>query len=155
VDKPPFAQTFVGAVLAAVFAGLIVWFLTTRQPVRVEATSASVAATPELRPREANSDVAMSNASVHRPDAATGTPSAYPTERTDAACVQAVIDDPDHYTNVRSGPGTNYEIVTRVVENEVFCVTAKRGRWWTIRTANGIAGYIYYDRVNVTAASKM
>ena len=154
MDKPPFAQTFVGAVLAAALASLIVWFLTSRQPIRVEVTSASVVATPELRPREANTDVAMSNASGHRSDAEIVTKRTDTKERTDA-CAEAVIEDPDHYSNVRSGPGTNYEIITRVLENEVFCVTSKEGHWWTIRTAKGVAGYIYYDRVRVIAASKI
>ena len=154
VDKPPFTQTFIGAVLAAVVAGLVVWFLTTRQPVRVEVTAASVAAAPELRAREANSDASTSTIPVHRPDATTVTLSADPQERTDDACVQAVIDDPDHYTNVRSGPGTNYEIVARVIDGEVFCVTAPKGHWWTIRTANGIDGYIYYDRVRIIGMNR-
>ena len=154
MDKPPFAQTFVGAVLAAVVAGVIVWLLTTRQPVRVEVTSAAVLPAPELRPREPNTDVATSTASVHRPDTAIVMRSADPHERAADACVQAVIDDPDHYTNIRSGPSTNYEIAARVVDGEVFCVTATNGHWWTVRTANGIAGYIYYNRVRIIGTSQ-
>ncbi len=146
MDKPPFAQTFVGAVLAAVLAGLIVWFLTGRKPIHVEVTAASAATTP-VRPQETSSDVVLSSVLTPRPHGATETFKANPRNLTADACLQAVINDPDHYTNVRSGPSTNREVVARVVDSEVFCVTAQKGRWWTIRTARGVDGYIYHDRV--------
>jgi len=68
-------------------------------------------------------------------------------------CREAVINDPDHYTNIRSGPSAKHEVVTRIVEGEVFCVTSLEGRWWRVRTAAGINGYIYYDRVRLTQKS--
>lgn len=148
MDKPPFAQTFVGAVLAAVLAGLIVWFLTGRKPIQVEVTAASAAGTP-ARAQETSSDVVLSRVSAPRLYGATETQKANPRDLTADACLQAVINDPDHYTNVRSGPSTNHEVVARVVDGEVFCVTAQKGRWWTMRTASGVAGYIYHDRVRV------
>jgi hypothetical protein len=148
VDKPPFTQTFVGAVLAAVLAGLIGWFVTGRQPVRVELSPASVAAVPEQRQRDANRDF---TGSANHASVATAIQNLNPRERTDSPCIEAVIEDPDRYTNIRSGPSTNYEVIARVVDGEVFCVTAQNGRWWTIRTANRVAGYIYYDRVRIIA----
>ncbi|HEY0372999.1 MAG TPA: hypothetical protein VGD79_13420, partial [Thermoanaerobaculia bacterium] len=60
VDKPPFAQTFVGAVLAAVLAGLVVWFVTSRQPVRLEVTAASLAAPSDSRQPEDSNKIAPS-----------------------------------------------------------------------------------------------
>src|SRR5215210_6185831 len=47
---------------------------------------------------------------------------------------QAVINDPDGYTNVRSGPGTHYGIVARVVDGEIFYVVYQQGSWWQGRT---------------------
>jgi N-acetylmuramoyl-L-alanine amidase len=66
-----------------------------------------------------------------------------------SGCVEAVINDPDHYTNVRNGPGLEHGVVTRLIEGEVFCVTSQEGRWWRVSTGNGLTGYIYYDRVRV------
>jgi uncharacterized protein YgiM (DUF1202 family) len=34
--------------------------------------------------------------------------------------VRAVINDPDGYTNVRSGQGASYGIIARINEGEVF-----------------------------------
>jgi len=67
----------------------------------------------------------------------------------DHDCLEAVIYDSDHYTNVRRGPGTKYDIVTTVVDNEVFCVVSQQGNWWKVRTRNGAVGYMYHDRVHL------
>ncbi|ASP20569.1 hypothetical protein ANTHELSMS3_01883 [Antarctobacter heliothermus] len=44
----------------------------------------------------------------------------------------AWINDPDGYTSVRSGPGTNHPVVSRTYDDEEFefCVTS--GFWWEV-----------------------
>jgi hypothetical protein len=64
-------------------------------------------------------------------------------------CLNAVINDPDHYTNVRSGPGSQYPVLAKVVEREVFCVTSQDGKWWKVTTSKGVSGFIHYDRVTL------
>jgi uncharacterized protein YgiM (DUF1202 family) len=61
----------------------------------------------------------------------------------------AVINDPDGYTNIRSGPGTQYEIIGTVVENEVFYVISTEGNWWRIRTKDGKEGYMHKSRIRI------
>jgi hypothetical protein len=62
---------------------------------------------------------------------------------------QAVINDPDGYTNVRSGPGTRYDVVSRVVEGEIFYVIYQQGNWWRVRTREGISGYMHRSRIKI------
>ena len=142
-NKTPVSQTLVGAVAVAVLAGLIVWLVTGRQVVRVEVVNAaSITTAPQ--PRDSEPEAVVPGAPEPR---STVKDTSLP-----PSCIEAVIHDADHYTNVRVGPGTNYEVATRILEGEVFCVTSQRGRWWTVRTANGIMGYIYYDRVRVVSS---
>jgi uncharacterized protein YgiM (DUF1202 family) len=151
MDRPPFAQTFVGTVLAAVLAALMVWLFTSRQVVRVEVTNAgAIAASPQSSPARPNGEITTTPA-LSSTTAAVNT---NPPSRLENACIEAVIDDPDHYTNVREGPSATDKIVTRLLDGEVFCVTSQKGRWWTIRTTSGITGYIYYDRVRVVASDE-
>jgi ribosomal protein L40E len=63
--------------------------------------------------------------------------------------LMAVINDPDGYTYIRSGPGTQYEIIGTVVENEVFYVISTEGNWWRIRTKDGKEGYMHKSRIRI------
>jgi N-acetylmuramoyl-L-alanine amidase len=58
----------------------------------------------------------------------------------EAGQATATILHPD--TNVRSGPGTQYTIVTRVQKGEQFPILRQDGDWFQIRLANGKTGYI-------------
>lgn len=55
--------------------------------------------------------------------------------------------------NIRSGPGTNYWIVTKVGLNEKFPVLDKSGDWYKIRLANGGSGWIAGWLVNLETPS--
>ena len=60
----------------------------------------------------------------------------------------AVINDPDGYTNIRSGEGTNYNIIGAVYEGEVFyAIRNNSNDWWRIKTKNGIIGYMHKSRI--------
>lgn len=128
MDRPPFSQTFVGAVLVAVVAGLVVWLLTGRPS--------------SIDQRATHAQTVISTTSDRSTSAAR------------PACVEAVINDPESYTNIRTGPSSKHEIVARVLQGEVFCVISQRDHWWKVRTATGIDGYMYYDRIRLLAASR-
>ncbi|VXD13399.1 SH3 domain-containing protein [Marinoscillum sp. 108] len=60
-----------------------------------------------------------------------------------------VINDPDGYTNVRKGPGTNYEIVAKAQDNEIFYIEDSDSDWFLIYLIenNYLEGYIHSSRV--------
>ena len=63
----------------------------------------------------------------------------------------AVIDDPDGYTNIRSGPGKNHKLCTKVNENKRFIVLSKRGEWRKVfvMQGNGKKGFIHESRIKI------
>lgn len=63
--------------------------------------------------------------------------------------VRAVIDDPDGYTNVRSGQGAEDEIIARVAAGELFYTIPQQGPWWPVRTENNVLGYMHRSRIQV------
>lgn len=64
--------------------------------------------------------------------------------------VRAVINDPDGYTNVRSGQGASYGIIARINEGEVFyAMPQQNSDWWPIRTVDGKYGYIHRSRIKI------
>lgn len=80
------------------------------------------------------------------PPAATPSPVEQPSSE-----VEAVIDDPDGYTNVRLGQGIQYDIIARVDEGEVFYVIPQQnGDWWPVRTQNNEYGYMHRSRIRVS-----
>lgn len=58
----------------------------------------------------------------------------------------AIIQDDDGYTNIRSGPGSKYEILFTISENEYFLVEKDVSNWWTVKNGSNL-GYIYRSRV--------
>lgn len=63
--------------------------------------------------------------------------------------VQAVINDPDGYTNVQSDPGTQYSTVARIVEGEIFYAIPQQNDWWPVRTKDNELGYMHRSRIKV------
>lgn len=63
--------------------------------------------------------------------------------------VLAVIDDPDGYTNVRSGQGSQYSTIDRVVEGEVFFTIPQQADWWPVRTKGNKMGYMHRSRIRL------
>lgn len=67
------------------------------------------------------------------------------------AQTEAVINDPDGYTNVRSKPSADAPIVARVNKGEVFTFTSKATetfpKWVAVRLASGKTGYMHSSRV--------
>lgn len=61
----------------------------------------------------------------------------------------ALINDPDGYTNIRSGQGATYDIVGIVKEGEEFYVQTGNNEWWKVTTKNGITGYMHKSRIRL------
>ena len=58
--------------------------------------------------------------------------------------VRAITNDPNPPTNLRNGPGSNYDIVARVQKGEVFLVDLQSsGEWLPVKTSDNQYGYIH------------
>ncbi|MEQ8311018.1 MAG: TIR domain-containing protein [Sphingopyxis sp.] len=112
--------------LAAIAVALLAWKLLQPAPAAPDAS-------PVVAEKKADAVAAPSGA------AAAPTTSA-PVE---AFTLAAVIDDPDGFTNIRAGRGTNHAIVGKVLEGETFLTYQQSGAWWRVRKADGTAGFMY------------
>lgn len=70
-----------------------------------------------------------------------GTSSATPPA--EAFALAAVIDDPDGFTNIRSGQSTKAAIVGKILEGEKFLTYKQPGQWWRVRKADGTTGFMF------------
>lgn len=68
-------------------------------------------------------------------------------QRENTRIMTAEVNDPDGYTNVRSGKGTDYNILGTVNVGETFYVLNDTGTWWQVKTKTGIIGYIHSSRI--------
>lgn len=61
----------------------------------------------------------------------------------------AIINDPDGYTNVRKGKGSEYPIVGKIAADEVFIFTPNYNmKWWKVRNKDdSIEGYMHKSRI--------
>ena len=63
-----------------------------------------------------------------------------------------IINDPDGYTNIRSGPGTNFEIVGKINEGEgIVYWQNEDSNWWKVRKnlhgGESIMGFVHRSRL--------
>lgn len=63
--------------------------------------------------------------------------------------LQGYVKDEDGYTNVRKGPGTNYEIVTRILDGTpVFYTVVPNSNWYLVYDERGnTLGYMYSNKI--------
>lgn len=59
----------------------------------------------------------------------------------------AVINDPDGYTNMRSGPSDKHSILMRVDNDDFFLSRPQPGEWWKVSMLNGTEGYMHKSRI--------
>lgn len=59
----------------------------------------------------------------------------------------ATIQDPDGYTNVRSGPALDKRILGRVNQGEFVFVLGAAGEWAHVVTRSGLEGYMHRSRL--------
>jgi hypothetical protein len=62
---------------------------------------------------------------------------------------QAVIDDPDGYTNVRAGRSASSPIIAVVRAGEVFSTSPQAGNWWQVKTASGHVGFMFASKIRL------
>lgn len=79
-----------------------------------------------------------------------------PSGETDSPVVQtqeyglrAEIDDPDGFTNVRSLPSINGQIIDTVRKGEIFYTHYQKSNWWHIKTPSNKVGYIHSSRIKL------
>lgn len=63
--------------------------------------------------------------------------------------MSAVIDDPDGFTNLRSGRGTQFQVIGQVMDGEVFFTSIQQEPWWQVRTETGSVGYMHRSRIRL------
>lgn len=61
--------------------------------------------------------------------------------------LRAVIQDPDGFTNVRSGPSLEDDVVARVYRGEIFETFRQEGSWWQVRTQDRVVGFMHVSRI--------
>jgi len=64
------------------------------------------------------------------------------TEHAASYNLDATVEDPDGYSNVRSGPGTSAAIIGRVNVGQRFATYQQAGTWWQVRLGDGTEGFI-------------
>lgn len=70
----------------------------------------------------------------------------------DLHVVQGYINDPDGYMNLREGPGTDANIITKIYQGQPFFVLSQTGNWWPVKVPNGPGGYMHRSRINIPTA---
>lgn len=61
--------------------------------------------------------------------------------------VEAVIDDPDGYTNIRAQPNGQSLIVGRIERGTSFRTHPQNSEWWKVRIAGNQIGFIHRSRI--------
>lgn len=119
--------------------------------------------TPQLSPSQSSSSDTPIPTSTPRTQVASSSPSnsprpistesslnqAPPIGMPAANEVRAIINDPDGYTNIRSGQGVNYKIIGRISKDEVFYTIPQQGDWWPVRTTSNQYGYVHRSKIEI------
>jgi hypothetical protein len=66
----------------------------------------------------------------------------------EASGVEAVINDPDGFTNVRRGPGAEYPVIIKIYEGQQFLVVSQNGEWWKVIYGSH-SGYMHRSRIAI------
>jgi hypothetical protein len=61
----------------------------------------------------------------------------------------AKINDPDGFTNVRSGKGTDFSLVTKFDIDDLFFCEPSKDDWWRVHSFNDKKGYIHKTRITL------
>lgn len=102
---------------------------------------------PELAERAATETAAPATGSNEAPAVSNGQPA-------EAFTLAAVIDDPDGFTNIRSGGSTKAAIVGKVLEGEKFLTYEQPGPWWRVRKADGTTGFMFRKYIRLIEGSE-
>lgn len=113
--------------LAAIAVALLAWKLL--QPSQPTPATSSVAATADAGSTPSTGASSQISPAGDRP--------------AEAFTLAAVIDDPDGFTNIRSGRSTKTAIIGKVLEGEKFLTYKQPGPWWRVRKADGTTGFMF------------
>ena len=73
----------------------------------------------------------------------------FPPTLSHAQLLYAQINDPDGYTNVRSGPGASYPIVGQIKAGIVFGFNEiENSSWWNVNTRRDVYGLMHKSRID-------
>ena len=62
--------------------------------------------------------------------------------------VEAYIDDPDGFTNIREKPDIKSEVIGKVLEGELFiCYPDSSSNWWPVISGKKLKGYVHKSRI--------
>ncbi len=61
----------------------------------------------------------------------------------------ATINDPDGFTNVRSGKGSTFNSLATIKASELFYCEPSSFDWWKVNTMNDVEGYIHKSRIKL------
>lgn len=97
-----------------------------------------------LQPAPLPSDGPPTGTEIAAPVPAADTPAvATGDQPAEAFTLAAMIEDPDGFTNIRSGKSTKAAIVGKVLEGEKFLTYEQPGQWWRVRKADGTTGFMF------------
>lgn len=97
-----------------------------------------------LQPAPAPSDKPPTGTEIASPAPAADAPAVTTGDQpAEAFTLAAMIDDPDGFTNIRSGKSTKAAIVGKVLEGEKFLTYEQPGQWWRVRKADGTTGFMF------------
>jgi hypothetical protein len=147
VPKVSWFPRFVSALLGMFFIVLGIGL-----EVSIDPSSSPIASSTQQSPSEVNllSPIASSPTQQSPNEIEPPSPIASSLTQQSPNEVEAVIDDPDGYTNIRSGQGTQHSIIVRVNEGEVFYVIPQQSKdWWPVRTKDNKYGYMHRSRIRV------
>jgi hypothetical protein len=57
------------------------------------------------------------------------------------------IQDKDGYTNLRSGKGTNFQIIEKINSGSEIMILDHNGDWWQVVTKSGKKGYVHKSKI--------
>ncbi len=61
---------------------------------------------------------------------------------------KGVINDPDGYTNIRSGQGTEFEVIGKLFEDEIFLYSpVDSSNWWVVYKYWNLYGFVHKSRI--------
>lgn len=64
------------------------------------------------------------------------------------------INDPDGYTNVRESANGKSEIISKIIDGEIFSYRETENPWFPVKTYKGIEGFVHNSRIKEFKISK-
>lgn len=63
--------------------------------------------------------------------------------------LDAIIDDKDGYTNIRSLASKDSQIVDKIQAGEIFSTYHQKGNWWLVKSPRNKVGYMHLSRIKL------